>query len=181
MEFVQKEVAHAFINEVGDRQMKQHLMGGDRSLSDALNHVLNLEAAKATAGTPARLTMKQVRVIADAAADRWDRAALRRKQLADDVRQILQEVEAGQRPEWKDILTVAPSTNVTVPSGTLVVRDGVLECHWESANGRTKTAQIVLPRSKVKCWKNSIEDLREDAMGSAGHLTRSSSSTTGYT
>jgi hypothetical protein len=31
-----------------------------------------------------------------------------------------------------------------------VARDGVLERLWESAHGRTKTAQVVIPRSKVK-------------------------------
>jgi hypothetical protein len=30
------------------------------------------------------------------------------------------------------------------------MRDGVPERHWESADGRTKMAQIVLPRGKVK-------------------------------
>jgi hypothetical protein len=30
------------------------------------------------------------------------------------------------------------------------MRDGMLQRHWESADGRTKTAHIVLPQSKVK-------------------------------
>jgi hypothetical protein len=42
----------------------------------------------------------RVRVITTAAADGWDRASLRRKQLADDeLGPLLQEVEAGQRSE----------------------------------------------------------------------------------
>jgi hypothetical protein len=46
-----------------------------------------------------------------------------------------------------------------------VVRDGVLERLWESVDGRTKTAQIVFPRSKVK------EVLTEMHGGpSVGHL-----------
>jgi hypothetical protein len=47
----------------------------------------------------------KIRVVAAAAAaNGWDRAALRREQLADDDSgQLLQEVHAGQRPEWRDI------------------------------------------------------------------------------
>jgi hypothetical protein len=32
----------------------------------------------------------------------------------------------------------------------LIVRDSVLEHHWESANGPAKIAQLVLPLSSVK-------------------------------
>jgi hypothetical protein len=32
----------------------------------------------------------------------------------------------------------------------MMVRDQVLEHHWESANGRSEIAQIVVPWSKVK-------------------------------
>jgi hypothetical protein len=46
---------------------------------------------------------RQLRVTATAAADRWDRTALREKLNEQDVGQILQEVKAGQPPEWKDI------------------------------------------------------------------------------
>lgn len=52
------------------------------------------------------------RVIAVAAADGCDRAALRKEQLDDnDVGQILQEMEAGQRPQWKDIADRSPTYN----------------------------------------------------------------------
>jgi hypothetical protein len=93
-----------------------------------------------------------VRVIAAAATDGWDRAALRREQLADqDVGHIPQEVEAGQRPEWKDIADRSPIyKSYWAQRKSLAVRDGVLERNWESAAGRMKTAQIVLPPSKVK-------------------------------
>ena len=33
---------------------------------------------------------------------------------------------------------------------SLTLRDGMLECHWESADRKKKTAQIVIPHSKVK-------------------------------
>jgi kynurenine formamidase len=39
-----------------DREIKQHLLlGGDRNLNEALNQDQKLEAAKVTAGPPARL------------------------------------------------------------------------------------------------------------------------------
>jgi hypothetical protein len=46
----------------------------------------------------------KIQVVAAAAVNGWDRAALRREQLADnDLWQLLQEVETGKRPEWRDI------------------------------------------------------------------------------
>jgi hypothetical protein len=49
--FIQSDTAHAFINEVRDREVKQHLLiGGDRALNEALNQALKLEEAKAAAG-----------------------------------------------------------------------------------------------------------------------------------
>jgi len=54
--FIQTEAAHSFIDGLRDREVKQHLLlGGDRTLNEALNQALKLEAAKATAGPPARL------------------------------------------------------------------------------------------------------------------------------
>jgi hypothetical protein len=54
--FIQTEAAHFFIDGLRDRELKQHLlMGGDRTLNEALNQALKLEAAKAAAGPPARL------------------------------------------------------------------------------------------------------------------------------
>jgi hypothetical protein len=53
---IQTEAAHAFINGMWDREVKQHLqMGGDRTLNEALNQALKLEAAKAAAGPTARM------------------------------------------------------------------------------------------------------------------------------
>ena len=55
--FIQTEAAHSFIDGIRDREVKQHLfMGGDLTLNEALNQALKLEAAKAAAGTPARLS-----------------------------------------------------------------------------------------------------------------------------
>ena len=54
--FVQMEAAHSFIDSIWDWEVKQHLlMGGDRTLNEALNQALKLEAAKVAAGSPARL------------------------------------------------------------------------------------------------------------------------------
>jgi hypothetical protein len=54
--FIQTEAANSFIDGVRDRELKQDLlMGGDRTLNEALNQALNLEAAKAAAGPKARL------------------------------------------------------------------------------------------------------------------------------
>jgi hypothetical protein len=54
--FIQTEDAHAFIDGLRVREVKQHLlMGGDRTLNAALNQALKLEAAKAVAGPPPRL------------------------------------------------------------------------------------------------------------------------------
>lgn len=54
--FIQTEAAHVFIDGVRDREVKHHLpMGDDRTLNEALNQALKLEAAKSAAGPPARL------------------------------------------------------------------------------------------------------------------------------
>jgi hypothetical protein len=62
----------------------------------------------------AREDIKQVRVIAAVVAAGWDPATLRAEQLDDpDIGPILQEVETGQRPEWKDIVNAALRTKAT--------------------------------------------------------------------
>jgi hypothetical protein len=56
VDFIQKEVAHAFVDELRDLELKQRfLMGGDRSLKEALNQNFELEAVEAAAGRPASL------------------------------------------------------------------------------------------------------------------------------
>jgi hypothetical protein len=53
---IQTEAAHAFIDEIRDWEVKQYLlMGGDRTLNDALNRDLSIEAAKAATRPTARL------------------------------------------------------------------------------------------------------------------------------
>jgi hypothetical protein len=94
---------------------------------------------------------RKATVAVAAAANEWDRADLRREQLHDqDMVQILQEVDAGQRPEWKDIADRSPIyKSYWAQWKSLLVRHGVLERHCESADRRTKTAQTVL-QSKMK-------------------------------
>jgi hypothetical protein len=70
---------------------------------------------------------------------------------ADVMGQILQEVEAGQHPEWKDITDCSPIyKSYWAQWNSLVVTDSMLEHCWESVNRRTKTAQTVLPWKEVK-------------------------------
>jgi hypothetical protein len=53
---IQTEAAHAFIEGIRDREVKQYLlMGGDGTLNEALSQALKLEAAKAAAWPTARM------------------------------------------------------------------------------------------------------------------------------
>jgi hypothetical protein len=53
---IETEAAHAFIDGIRDREMKQHLLlGGACTLNEALNQALKIEAAKAAAWPTARL------------------------------------------------------------------------------------------------------------------------------
>jgi hypothetical protein len=48
------------------------------------------------------VSSRRIRVVTAATADEREQSILRREQLADDdLGQLLQEVEAGQRPEWR--------------------------------------------------------------------------------
>jgi len=78
----------------------------------------------------------------------------------------MQELEAGQRPEWKDISDRGPIYNsYWAPWKSLAVRDSMLERHWELAVGKKKMAQIVIPRNKVK---EALAEMHEGT--SRGHL-----------
>jgi hypothetical protein len=63
---------------------------------------------------------------------------------------MLEEGQTGERQEWKDIAL----RSLTYKSNwaqweSLSVVNGVLESHWESAEGRFKLAQIVRFRSRM--------------------------------
>jgi len=54
--FFQTGAAHAFMDGIRDRELKRHLLkGGDRTLNEALNQAMKMEASKAAPEPPARL------------------------------------------------------------------------------------------------------------------------------
>jgi hypothetical protein len=108
----------------------------------------------------ARENIAKVRGIATMAAARWDPVTLSTEQLKDpDIGPILQEIETGQRPEWKDIADRSPTyKSFWAHWKSLAVRNGILEHNWESANGRVTIAQIVIQRSKVKDVLTELHD-----------------------
>jgi hypothetical protein len=116
----------------------EHRHGRKHNSADALSRRPCQEGCTHCQKVEAKAEEKQVRAIAAVAADGWDPVALRREQLDDtDVGLILQEAETGQRPEWKDIADRSPTyKSYWAQWKSLAVRDGVLERHWESANGR---------------------------------------------
>lgn len=81
----------------------------------------------------------------------WDHAGLKREQMDDnDMEPILQIVKAGECPKWEASADCSPIHKVYwAQQNSQVVRD-VLGLHWESADGRSKTAKIVLPHSNLK-------------------------------
>ena len=92
----------------------------------------------------------RVRMVVTAPADGWDQQALRTEQLADDLGPLIEEIEAGPRPEWRDISNRGPIyKSYWAQLESLALMDGVLVRHWESADGKKKTAQVIVPRSKV--------------------------------
>jgi hypothetical protein len=129
----------------------EHRQGRKHKNADALSRRPCQEGCSHCQKVEAKAEAKQVRAIATVAADGWDPVALRKEQLDDpDVGPILQEVETGQRPEWKDIADRSPTyKGYWAQWKSLAVMDGVLERHWESANGQSKIGQGVLPRSRV--------------------------------
>jgi hypothetical protein len=90
----------------------------------------------------------------------WDPVVLRMEKLNDpDIGPILQEIETGQRPARKNIADRSPTYKCYWAQWkSLAVRNGILERNWESANGRSKIAQIVVPRSRVKDVLTELHD-----------------------
>jgi len=63
----------------------------------------------------------------------------------------MREMEAGRRPEWKDISDRGPIyKSYWAQWKSLVLRNGLLVRHWESAVGKKKMVQVVFPHSKMK-------------------------------
>jgi hypothetical protein len=68
-----------------------------------------------------------------------------------DIGPILQKVETGQQPEWKDIANCSfMYKSYWAQWKSLVVRTSILERNWESPSGWCKIAQVVIPQSRVK-------------------------------
>jgi hypothetical protein len=129
-----------------------------RPCSDGCSHCQKVEQ---------RADDQRVRMVVVAPADGWDHQDLRREQLADnDLGPLIREIEAGRRPEWRDISNRGPIyKSYWAQWKSFALRDGVLVRRWESADGRKKTAQVVVPQSKVE---EVLTELHGGASG--GHL-----------
>jgi hypothetical protein len=129
-----------------DRQGRKHNNADTLSRRPCREECIHCHKVEAMAD------VKQVRAISTVAAACWGPAALRTEQLNDqDIWPILEEVETGQRPEWKDIADRRPRyKSCWARSKSLTVRNSVLQRHWKSADRRSQIAQRVLPRSRLK-------------------------------
>jgi hypothetical protein len=129
-----------------------------KDLHEELGHMFQVEA---------RADVKQERAFAAVALAGWDPSALRREQLNDkNTGPILEEVKTEQRSKWKDIAHRSPTyKSYWAQYKSLALRDGIVERHWESADGRSKISTIVLPRSRVK---DVLAELHGGSSG--GHL-----------
>jgi hypothetical protein len=85
-----------------------------------------------------------------------------RKQLDDDI-PILLGVGVKERPKRKHTAECSPICgSYWAHQNFLTVTDNMLEDHWESADGRSKTVQIVFPSTKLKeVLGSSMEVLQE--------------------
>jgi hypothetical protein len=88
----------------------------------------------------AQADVKQVGAVAAAAVASWDPATPKPDQLNDqDIGPILEEVETGQCPEWKYIAGRSPIyKSYWAQWKSLVVRNGILDPHWEFAGRHSK-------------------------------------------
>jgi hypothetical protein len=93
-----------------------------------------------------------------------------------DLATVLEEVEAGQHTEWKNIADWSPIYKGYWDQWkSIAVRDGMLEHHWESTSRWSKVAEIVLLQCKVK---EVLAELHGELSG--GHLVFNSRGTTGF-
>ncbi|XP_023721191.1 uncharacterized protein LOC111871977 [Cryptotermes secundus] len=130
----------------------EHRQGWRRNNADALSRRVCKEQFAHCDKFETRADVKQIRAIGTLPAAGWDPVTLRDEQLKDpDIWHILQELENGQRPKRQDIADWSPTDkSYWAQWKSLSVRNGVLERDWEFANGRHQTAQIIIPRSRVK-------------------------------
>jgi hypothetical protein len=78
-------------------------------------------------------------------------ATLRTERLNDqDLGPILEKIETGNLPGWKDIPSRSPAYKSYLDQwNSLAVRNGILERHWKYASRQPKIAQIILRRNRV--------------------------------
>ena len=145
----------------------EHRQGVKHTNADALSRRPCTEECTHCRKVEHRAEIPKVRVVATTPSEGWDNRALRKEQLEDeDVGQLLREVEAGQRPEWGEISDRSSVyKSYWAQWKSLAVRDGILIRYWESTDGRKKTVQIIVPRSKVK---EVLEEMHGGSSG--GHL-----------
>jgi hypothetical protein len=137
----------------------EHCQGWKHMSADALSWQPCQEECTHCHKVKAWADIKQVRAVAAG----WDLATLRMEQLNDPD---IQEVETGQRLEWKDIGDRRTTCKTYWAKWkSLTVRKGILEHKSESANGRSQIAQIVFPQSRIK---GALTELHSGSSG--GHL-----------
>jgi hypothetical protein len=138
----------------------EHRRGRKHNNANALSRRPCQEECTHCLKVEARADIKHIPAIAAVAAPGWDPATLRMEQLNDpDIGPILQEVETRQWPEWKDIAECSPTyKSYWAQWKSLAVRNGILERNWESVNGRSTIAQLIIPRSKVKDVLTELQD-----------------------
>jgi hypothetical protein len=107
----------------------EHWQGRKNNNADSLSRWPSQDECTHCQNVEVRAGVKQVWAIAAVAAAWWDPVALRTEQLNDpDIGHILQEVETGKWPQWKDI-TDHSSTykSFWAQWKLLTVRNGILE------------------------------------------------------
>jgi hypothetical protein len=115
----------------------EHPQGQKHNNADALSQWPCQEECTQCHEVEAQADIRQVQAIAVVAAAGWDPVALRTELNNQDTGPILEEVETGQRPEWKDIADCRPMCKSYWAQGKgLAVSNGILQQQWESADDK---------------------------------------------
>jgi hypothetical protein len=77
--------------------------------------------------------------------------------------QILQELEAGRRSAWMNVVDRSTIHNSYWAQRKYLVIYGVQEFYWESASGEPRPPKYFLPEAmRSTYWQNSMKDIREE-------------------